>query len=362
MSKSGQTMAASSPAGSGAGPGDPEASLMFAEAAQAADVLRLQFQRNAQVLASLGARLRNQPPRTVITLARGSSDHAATFAKYLIETRANVITASSAPSVSSVYLASQDLQGCLFLAISQSGRSPDLLASARAARAGGALVVALVNSEDSPLADVAEMTLPLCAGLESSVAATKTFIASLAAIIHLVAAWTDDQPLLEALHDTPALLERAWQLDWTAALPVLAAASDLYVIGRGLGLGIAQEAALKCKETSGLHAESFSSAEVMHGPQALLGPQFPALLLAQDDDTREGIGALARELVDRGVPVLCAGASTPGAIALPSLTAHPVIEPLLLVQSFYRLANQLAHARGHDPDRPPHLNKVTRTL
>lgn len=362
MSRGVPATVASSTTGSGTSPRIPEVSLMFAEAAQAAEVLRRQFERNAFSVARLGAKLRTLAPRTAVTLARGSSDHAATFAKYLIETRANVITASSAPSVSSVYLARQDLHGCLFLAISQSGRSPDLLASASAARAAGAIVVALVNSEDSPLAEVAEVTLPLCAGVEHSVAATKTFIASLAAVIHLVAEWTDDQPLIEALREAPALLERAWQLDWSAALPLLQDASDLYVIGRGLGLGIAQEAALKCKETSGLHAESFSSAEVMHGPQALLSPQFPALLLAQDDDTRDGIGALATELVGRGVPVLCAGVGAPGAIMLPSLTAHPVIEPLLLVQSFYRLANQLAHARGHDPDRPPHLNKVTRTL
>lgn len=343
-------------------PRNPKASMMFTEASQAAEVLRAQFQRNAPAVAQLGAKLRLLSPRAVVTLARGSSDHAATFAKYLIETRANVLTSSSAPSVSSVYLARQDLEGCLFLAISQSGRSPDLLASARAARAAGATVVALVNSEDAPLSDVAEVTLPLCAGIEQSVAATKTFIASLAAIVHLVAAWTDDSDLLDALQAAPTQLERAWLLDWSAALPVLERASDLYVIGRGLGLAVAQEAALKCKETSGLHAESFSSAEVMHGPQALLGPDFPALLLAQSDDTREGIATLARELVSRGVPVMCAGVDVAGSIALPTMVAHPAIEPLLVAQSFYRLANQLAHARGHDPDRPPHLNKVTRTL
>jgi glucosamine--fructose-6-phosphate aminotransferase (isomerizing) len=143
---------------------------------------------------------------------------------------------------------------------------------------------------------------------------------------------------------------------------VLKPAANLFVIGRGLGLGIAQEGALKCKETSGLHAEGFSSAEVMHGPQALLGPNFPALVLAQDDDTRDGVATLVDELVARDVPVLSAGIKAAGAIVLPTIAAHPAIEPLLLVQSFYRLANQLAFARGHDPDRPPHLHKVTRTL
>jgi glucosamine--fructose-6-phosphate aminotransferase (isomerizing) len=339
-----------------------EASQMFVEAAQSADVLRSQFQRNASDLAVLGATIRAQPPRAVLTLARGSSDNAATFARYLIETRARTLTASSAPSISSVYGARQDLRGCLCLAISQSGSSPDLLSAASSAREAGAVVVALVNSEDSPLAGIAHLTVPLCAGVESSVAATKSFIASLGAIVHLVAAWTQDQALLDALQSAPAQLEKAWQLDWSAALPTLERASSLYVIGRGIGLGIAQEAALKCKEATRLHAEAFSSAEVMHGPQALLGPDFPAFVLAQDDDSREGLAAVAAELVGRGVKVLVAGLDTPGAIVLPALSAHPAIQPLLLAHSFYRLGNRLALARGCDPDRPPHLQKVTRTL
>ncbi len=340
----------------------PERTRMFIEAAEAAAVLRQQFQRNHSDLMALGAVLRKQAPRAVVTCARGSSDHAATFAKYLIETHAQVITASAAPSVSSIYLTKQNLRDCLFIAISQSGRSPDLIAAATAARSAGATVVALINAEDAPLARVAHHSVPLGAGNERSVAATKSFIAALAAIVHLIAAWTDDATLIAELQGAPVLLAQAWQLDWTPALPVLESAQHLFVIGRGLGLGIAQEAALKCKETSGLHAEGFSSAEVLHGPQALLSPTFPALLLAQHDDTRDGVAALAADLLSRGVPVLSAGVSAPGAIVLPTLQAHPVIEPLLLIQSFYRLVNALSVQRGHNPDQPPHLRKVTRTL
>jgi glutamine---fructose-6-phosphate transaminase (isomerizing) len=340
----------------------PERTQMHIEASEAAETLRRQFLRNHSDLLALGAALRKRAPRAVVTCARGSSDHAATFAKYLIETQLHVLTASAAPSVSSIYLAEQQLSDCVFLAISQSGRSPDLIAAAEAARRNGAIVIALVNAEDAPLAALAHHTLPLSAGTERSVAATKSFIASLAAIVHLVAAWSDDSTLISALEKAPDLLKRAWQLDWSEALTTLQHAEHLYVIGRGLGLGIAQEAALKCKETSALHAEAFSSAEVLHGPQALLGPKFPALLLAQHDDTRDGVAALAAELISREVPVLSAGISVPGAVLLPTLNAHPVIEPLLLVQSFYRLANQLAVLRGHNPDQPPHLRKVTRTL
>jgi len=334
---------------------------MFREAGEAAEAVRAQLERNRAAATELGAALRALAPRAVVTCARGSSDHAATYAKYLVETRLGVLTASAAPSIASVYNAPQDLRDCLFVAISQSGGSPDVLAAAQAAHRAGAVVVALVNEEDSPLARAARYCLPLCAGKEESVAATKTYIASLAAIAHLVAAWSDDARLLQALSSAPAALERAWALPWDAAVERLREKSHLFVLARGVGLGVAQEAALKCKETCGLHAESFSAAEVRHGPQALLEGSFPALVLAQDDEARPGLEAIARELAGRGVEVLAAGIDVPGATILPTLEAHPAIQPLLLAQSFYRLANALAIARGHDPDRPPHLRKVTRT-
>jgi glucosamine--fructose-6-phosphate aminotransferase (isomerizing) len=337
---------------------------MFQEAAQAGAVVRGQLQANAPAMGKLAARLREAPPRAVVTCARGSSDHAATFAKYLFETRLGVLTASAAPSISSVYGARQDLRDCLFLAISQSGRSPDLVAAARAARQAGALVVAAVNDEASPLAEGADFTLPLHAGEERSVAATKSYVASLAVLVHLACEWSRDEELRRALERLPADLERAWDLDWAPALAILARVTHLYVIARGVGLGVAQEAALKCKETCGLHAEAFSSAEVRHGPQALLRERFPALVLCQSDETREGTEALARELAARGVEVLVAGAAADvrGALALPAIASHAVVEPILLAESFYRLANALAIARGHDPDEPPHLRKITETL
>jgi len=334
---------------------------MFREAAEAPHAVARQLERNAAAVASLGAWLRAHRPRAVVTCARGSSDHCATFAKYLFETRLGVLTASAAPSVASIYGARQDLDDCLFLAISQSGASPDVVAAARAARECGACVVALVNDAASALAREAHHALPLWAGEEKSVAATKSFIASLAGVIAIACAWSEDDAMRAALAKAPADLERAWALDWGAAVGALRDASHLYVIARGLGLGLAQEAALKCKETCALHAESFSAAEVRHGPQALLGPQFPALVFAQDDEARAGLEALGADLARRGVAVLCAGAAIEGAIALPCIEAHPAIAPMLLAQSFYRLADALAAARGIDPDNPPHLAKVTRT-
>jgi glucosamine--fructose-6-phosphate aminotransferase (isomerizing) len=349
-----------------------EDTRMFQEAAGASDAVRAQLLRDAAAIAAIGAEVRRLGPRAVITCARGSSDHAATYAKYLIETRAGVLTASAAPSVSSVYGVSLDLRGCLFIALSQSGRSPDLLATVAAAKAAGATILVLCNSPDAPLIAAADLVIELRAGVETSVAATKSYLATLAALVRLVAAWTQDAALESDLQALPAQMDQNWMLDWSAALPPLEAAAHLYVVGRGLGLGAAQETALKCKETCGLHAEAFSSAEVRHGPYALLGAGFPALLFAQRDGTQAGVEALGIELARRGVPVLIAGAQESGtaadaargagAIVLPTTAASAEIAPILLVQSAYRLIATLAIRRGFDPDHPAHLRKVTETL
>ena len=346
----------------GSGAAAVESTQMFLEAQSASDAVRAQLREDAREIAKLGAVIRALAPRAVVTCARGSSDHAATYAKYLIETRARVITASAAPSVSSVYGIDQDLRGCLFIAISQSGRSPDLLASVAAAKSSGAIVIALCNSTNAPLVSAADHVIPLRAGPEVSVAATKSYLASLAAIARLVAAWTSNLALQSSLEELPALMDRAWQLDWTRPLPLLQTAEHLYVVGRGLGLGAAQEVALKCKETCGLHAESFSSAEVRHGPFTLLGPRFPALLLAQNDATRPGLEALAAELVARGIPVFIAGAASSGAHVLPSIECAAELGPILAVQSAYRMIAGLSVRRGFDPDRPASLSKITETV
>jgi glucosamine--fructose-6-phosphate aminotransferase (isomerizing) len=335
---------------------------MFAEAAEAPAVVARQAARHRATLIALATALRRDPPRAVVTLARGSSDHAATVARYLVEAHLRLMTSSASPSAASVYDAAPDYDGTLMLAISQSGKSPDLLAAAGMARQGGARLVALVNDETSPLAAMADTCLPLDAGREQSVAATKSFIASVAALLHLVAEWSDDPALLRALEGLPALLQRAWALDWSAALPVLRDANNLYVVARGPGFGIAQEMALKIKETCGFHAEAFSAAEVRHGPMAIVEKGFPVLLLGQDDESLPSVAGLAPDFADRGALVISAGLEGAPGIRLPVLKAHPALQPLLQVQSFYRLANALAIARGRDPDRPPHLAKVTETV
>ncbi len=333
---------------------------MAAEAAEAPDRVAAQLSRNAAVTASLAADLCARPPRAVVTIARGSSDNAATYARYLIETQLGVLTASASPSVSSVYGAAVGMADTLVLVLSQSGRSPDLLAAADAAAQGGARVVALVNDETSPLAELADVTIPLAAGPERSVAATKSFLATLAAIAQLVAAWSGDAAMASALESLPATLTAAWALDWSPALATLIAADHLYVVGRGPGFAVAQEAALKFKETCGLHAEAFSSAEVRHGPMALVGKGFPVLAFLPSDETRAGVEETIAVLRAQGAPVLAIGGT--GDDALPMVDCHPLLLPIAQTQALYRLVDALAARRGHDPDAPPHLAKVTETL
>lgn len=337
------------------------ATLMFAEAGEAHECVARQAADSGEAIAEIGAALRTLEPRLIATVARGSSDHAATYAKYLVETAARVPVVSWAPSVSSIYDAESALERAVCLAISQSGRSPDIIAAARSAREGGARLVALVNQVASPLAELVDHVAPLHAFPETSVAATKSYLASLAMIARIVAAWTEDEELTGTLAALPERMAEAWELDWSAADEKLAGAQSLFVIGRGIGLCVAQEAALKFKETCRIHAEAYSAAEVLHGPAAIVRPGFPVLALAQDDATAGNVVETAEKLADMGAEVVIAGAMARGCLTLPTLAGDPRLQPILLAQSFYRLVNRRAVALGENPDSPPHLSKITET-
>lgn len=339
----------------------PEA-LLTREAAEAAAIAAGQFTTNAEIIARLAERLRRKPPAFVVTCARGSSDHAATYGKYLIERTLGLPVASLGPSLASVYGGQLDLSGALFIAVSQSGRSPDALRLTEAAKRGGALVVGFVNDEASPLADLVDVLVPLHAGPEHSVAATKSFLATCIAFLHLVSVWSEDPALLSALERAPSLLTKAGACDWSTPLAALQRASSLYVISRGLGLGIAQEMALKFKETCRIHAEAFSAAEVLHGPLALVGPGFPALVLDPSDEGSESTRSVAAAFAGLGAAVAYAGDGATTAVTLPMPPGVPAaLTPLVQVRAFYGGIAALAAARGLDPDRPPHLRKVTQT-
>ena len=273
--------------------------------------------------------------------------------------------AAAAPSIVTVYHRDLNLKDQLLLAISQSGRSDDLVEAAAMARRAGALTAALVNADDSPLAAACEFVLPIGAGPELSVAATKSFVATLAALLRLVASWADDERLPEAIDRLPDRLAVAVQLDWRAALAGLAEADSLIAIGRGPTLAIAREAALKLKEVANRHAEAFSGAEFLHGPVALVEPRYPILMFIPGDAAAEGLWQLAADLTGKGAALFIAGQErhkVTGPALLPALAPdHPETDAVCLIQSFYAMMVRLAERLGIDPDRPRHLQKITRT-
>ncbi|HEX3535714.1 MAG TPA: SIS domain-containing protein [Stellaceae bacterium] len=335
---------------------------MAGELREAPDAVARQRQDLAVPLRELAARLRARPPSVVVTCARGSSAHAATFGKHLIERHLAVPVAAAAPNIATVYKQRLRLSGQLFLAISQSGRSDDLVEAAAAAKKAGALTVALINAADSPLAAACDIVLPLGAGAERSVAATKSFVASLTALLGLVAGWSGNDGLDSALERLPPRLATAGDLDWGAAVSAFAAADSLITIGRGPTLAIAREAALKLKEVCNLHAEAFSGAEFLHGPVALVERNYPMLMLTANDEAGDGLRQLASDLRGKGAALLATELGPAGTGTLPALPPDQAdADAVCLIQSFYAMVVSLASRRGIDPDRPRHLQKVTRT-
>jgi glutamine---fructose-6-phosphate transaminase (isomerizing) len=340
----------------------PPGAEMAAELGEAPAIVQAQARELAAPLAELIARLVRRPPDVVVTCARGSSAHAATFAKHLIERNLGIPVAAAAPNIATVYHRALGLEDQLFLAISQSGSSDDLIETAAAARAAGAVTAAIVNDANSPLANACELVLPMAAGPERSIAATKTFIASLTALLRLIAQWAGNDDMSAACDRLPARLIKAAHLDWSEALAPLTAASALLTIGRGPTLAIAREAALKLKETCALHAEAFSSAEFRHGPIALVSSALPVLLLAPTDGAAFGFADLAADLRRAGARVLMAASGGTEAGRLPTLEPDQAdADAICLIQSFYAFLLRLAKERGADVDSPRHLQKVTRT-
>jgi glutamine---fructose-6-phosphate transaminase (isomerizing) len=338
-------------------------SLMALEIAEAGAVIARQLGANAPATTRIAALLRERDPRVVATIARGSSDHASLYLKYLIEIALGAPCASIGPSIASLYHAPLRLQGALAMTISQSGRSPDIVALQAAARRAGALTLALVNDVDSPAAEGAECLLPLHAGVEKSVAATKSMIAALVAGAALIGEWADDAALSAAISKLPALLGAAHAPPPRALVERVASAKSAFVLGRGATFAIAAEAALKLKETCAIHAEAFSAAEVLHGPAGVITPGFLIIAFMPQDAAREGMSETLQRLRGMGATVIVvdvAASEEQSALIVPAAD-HPLLTPLVMIHRFYSLVEACAQTLGRDPDNPPHLRKVTET-
>lgn len=334
---------------------------MESEARETPSVALRLVKEGSSALRELGARLRKSAPLYAIAAGRGSSDAAALLSKYLFEARLGLPTVSAAPSIQSIYGRKLSLKHALVLAISQSGKSPDLIEFCRSAQGEDVLRVGMINDVASPLAGVVDVCLPLLAGPERSVAATKSCLSAMLLVLGLVAHWRNDPQMIAAFERAPDHLARALERPWPGAEDFLRGSGAIYVAGRGPGLAMAAEAALKLKETNGLHAEPVSAAEIRHGPFALAGPELRVIVFAQKDQAYDGLKQLAVDLKQRDCPTLFI--SSDALLSSASIPAddEPVLELLAMLERFYLLANASALARGRSPDHPPLLTKVTET-
>lgn len=311
-------------------------------------------------IATIADAIEQAAPRMVVLCGRGSSGHVGVYLRYLFEARYGVLVSSSAPSVITTYRRPPDMRNTLFIVVSQSGRSPDLILATQTARSLGALTLALVNDEDSPVAQASHWVFPLQAGPEHAVAATKTVVLSMLAGALLVATLTRDDELMQALRRMPERLARALACDWSAWADSLPGAPAAFVVGRGYGLGPVREIALKVSETLRLPVLGYSAAELRHGPRAAIGAATPVLVLMQSDEAAATTDGLVRDLRESGDRVFSAGGVES---TLPWLAPdHPVCDPIAMLMPAYRAIEAAARNAGLDPDNPPHLNKITRTL
>lgn len=318
-------------------------------------------------LRALGRRLRRKMPPVVVLAARGTSDNAALYGRYLIETLWGVPTSLAAPSVVTLYGARLRLRGMVVIALSQSGASVDIVEFLAAARAGGALTVAITNHGRSPLAHAAHETVLLRTGVERSVAATKTYTAQLTALSLLVAEAAGARALAARHADLPAQAERALSIEGRAheIARHWRRLEECLVTSRGYNFATAREAALKLKETCYMVAEPLSSADLLHGPIAIVERGFPVLLVAPPGKAFPHLAAIAARLRRRRAdtvvlasdPALLRRATVP--LAMP-VAVDEALSPHLYVMPLQLLAYHLARLRGLDPDRPRGLRKVTR--
>lgn len=291
-------------------------------------------------VAAAAQALRRADPSFLLTVGRGSSDHAATCLAYACGMMSGVIPASYPPFLASVAGQTPRAAGQAALAISQSGGSPDIRAAATALRDGGATLIVLTNTSGSPLAALSEHAVDIAAGPERSVAATKSFVSSVVAGLRMLALWHGASDLLTAMEALPAALAASVGRWDDALAEMLASTSGLIVLGRGPSLGVAHEIALKGMELCETPMQAFSSAEVRHGPMQVLRGDFPVLDLRRDEP----------------LP----GARTFHPPARPDL--HPLLDPLLDLVPIYAMLECAARRRGLDPDAPDRLRKVTETI
>lgn len=329
---------------------------------QPAALDRMLSQHATEIREAVRALQRRRPP-FVVFVARGTSHNAAIYGQYLIETFLRVPTGTAMPSVTTLYGRTPDWRSAVVIGISQSGRSVDVTEVLAEARRQGALTMAITNDPSSPMAGCSDHVLPLSAGPELSVAATKTFTSSLALLAVLVAGWGRSAALARALPRLPEAVASA--IEREAVIRSLArrrARRDPWVVTtRGYMLGVGDETALKLKETAYAAAESVSAAALLHGPIAALDRKSTVLLLLPPGKSKAGLIDLRDRLRSRSVTTLTfAFDDEPGDVTIHTGLSEP-LAPIVASPAVHLFAYHLSVARGLNPDRPRGLSKVTPT-
>ncbi len=339
------------------------------EVAEQPQVLRRLLADGRPAVEEAAARIRAAAPRLVVMAARGSSDNAARYGQYLFGVFHRWVVALAAPSLITLYRHAPDVRSALVVGISQSGHSPDIVAVVEEARHQGALTLAVTNDPASPLAQAADLVVPLLAGEERAVAATKTYTAQLMVLAMLSAALRNDEQAWEELSQVPAVVEACLTRNrgLAATAQTFAGTEHLVVVGRGFQYATAFEIALKVTEVCGIVASAYSSADFRHGPIALVRPGFPVFVVATSGAVLADVVDLVDTLRERGAELLIVSDDQAllerAAVPMPLPPGVPEwLAPLVAVVPGQLWTLALAEARGLDPDHPRGLTKVTRTL
>jgi glucosamine--fructose-6-phosphate aminotransferase (isomerizing) len=317
---------------------------------------------------ALAAAVRQRGVTHVVIAARGTSDNAGRYAQYLFGARNELVVALATPSLFTYYRRSPRFHNALVLGISQSGRSPDVIAVLAEARRQGALTAVVTNDTASEMAAQGDVVFDLCAGEERAVAATKTYTAELAAMGLFSAALADDADMLDALQGLPEAMKAALALEEAAgqAARRLSQVRRAVVLGRGFNYSTAFEVALKLEELTYTSTQAYSSADFRHGPMAMVEPGFPVIVVAAKGPLLDDLRAVLGTLESAGANVLCitddpATSEQGGPGLLAPSTVPEWLSPAVLVLPGQMLAMHWAALRGHDPDAPRWIHKVTET-
>ena len=352
---------------------NPQTTHMFREASDVGEMIERQLGSLAET-EKLVAQVQESQSTSFLTIARGSSDHAANYFSYLVTSQLGIISSSLSPSIVTVHHAPLQVANATVFGFSQSGASPDLVESVQYLTQHGAHAIACVNQKDSPLSHVAQGQWPIQAGTEQSVAATKSCIGIMSLAAQWVALWQNNQHLLSNIEQLSKLTAAPAFMLSESDLNAFTAIDQAFVIGRGLSHSIALEAALKLKETCAIQAEAFSVAEVRHGPMRLIERDFPVFVFITNGVEQQQLVDFSVEMAQRGARILAwcladtelqqtlkqAGVQTQ-VLPIDAKSVNPLLTPILLLQNFYHWVNALSVARGLNPDHPLFLNKVTQT-